>query len=244
MEFLLLQQEKYVPQLLSLWQEAFGEEKEEVLPFFREIFPLCRCFAAVEEETVCAVVYALPQVLRAGEKELPVAYFYAIATKKSHRGQGLASRLIAFAAEKMRAEGKAGILLVPANGGLFSFYEKLGFSVFCRRNCQEISRENSEIQECDEEIYLRARESFLGDVPHNVPPKVVLRHLRKYVWEGGCAAGEMTDKGFVFREALGDVSRLPRGGKALTKEPVTPYAMAMALSPDFPKEGYFAFAME
>ena len=244
MEFLRVKQEEYIPRLLSLWQEAFGEEKEAVLPFFREIFPLCRCFAAVEQEEICAVVYALPQVLRVREKDLPVAYFYAIATQKSHRGQGLASKLIAFAAERMQAEGKAGILLVPASEGLFAFYEKLGFSVFCRRNWQEIQEENGEIQECDEETYLRAREAFLGDIPHNVPPKVVLRHLKKYIWEGGCAAGEQTDEGFVFREALGGLTCLPRGGKALTKAPVTPYAMALALSPDFPKEGYFAFAME
>jgi len=242
MEFLSLKQEEYIPQLLDLWQEAFGESKEEVLPFFREIFPLCRCFCVVEEGKILAVVYALPQVLRMGQRELPMAYFYAIATAKSHRGRGLASRLIAFAEEEMRNEGMAGILLVPASESLFKFYEKLGFSVFCRRKRENLEKENGEIAECDEKTYLQKREAFLQNVPHNVPPRKVLSHLKRFCWDGGCAAGEMTEQGFVFREVLGHGAPMP--AKALTAEPITPYAMGKAFSPEFPKEGYFAFAME
>lgn len=248
MEFLLLQKEEYIPELLALWQEAFGEEKEEALPFFREIFPLCRCLAAVEGDEICAVVYALPQVLNMGAKTLPFCYFYAIATEKSRRGQGLASRLMGFALEEIKTEGFAGAILVPASERLFSFYEKLGFSVFCKRKWQKVSQGNVKFEECDEETYLREREAFLQDVPHNVPPAIVLRHLKTYLWEGGCAAGEETENGFVFREVLGDASALPTpdgsATMALTAEPQTPYAVSYALSPDFPKEGYFAFAME
>ena len=48
-----------VPQLIDLWREAFGEEKEAVLPFFREIVPLCRPFCVKDGDTICAMAYAL-----------------------------------------------------------------------------------------------------------------------------------------------------------------------------------------
>lgn len=241
-----------IPDLLELWTEAFGEEKEEALPFFREIFPLCRAWQAEERGVLCAMAYALPQTVRSGERELPAAYLYAVATKKEYRGQGIASRLLGEMENALRQEGVAGLLLVPANPGLFAFYEKLGLLPFSHRRWTEIFAGDGMAEVCAPEEYLALREGCLTDVPHNVPPAAVLNHLRLFRWPGGCGAAEQTEGGLVFRELLGD----PAGASAAVKAmgatvarallPAgdVPYAVAKPLTADFPKTGYFAFAME
>ena len=240
--------------LLDLWQEAFGESKEEALPFFQEIFPLCRPFRALEGDSLCAMAYALPQTLDWEGNSLPVAYIYAVATKKERRGQGLARRLLDFLGETLKAEGCKGLLLVPAGEDLFQFYEKLGFSVFCHRKPEKLHAASGELAPCGEKEYLLKRAALLGEIPHNTPPLQVLKHLECYLWDGGCAAGEMTPEGFVFREVLGDTA--PAGvivkaadqGHAhallFGEKGDTPYAVAKALWEDFPETGYFSFAME
>lgn len=238
-------------QLLALWQEAFGETKEEALPFFRENFPLCRPFTVKDGDTVCAMAYALPQTLQTDRSKKPVCYLYAVATKETFRGRGLASRLLTQMAQTLKDEGFAGLLLVPANPPLFDFYGKLGFLPFSFREKAEFDAAKWEISSVSPEEYLLRRQS-LAPVPHNVPPAKVLEHLSLYAWEGGCAAAEQTAEGVILREALGD----PRGigavigamgadrGTAMLPQGSTPYAVALPLCDGFPKEGYFAFAME
>ena len=240
-----------VSQLMDLWLEAFGETKEEVLSFFREIFPLCRPWCAKDGDTLCAMAYALPQTLKVGEKQLPVAYLYAIATRKSYRGQGLASRLLEELSRALRKEGFAGLLLVPANLPLFDFYEKLGFNPFSYRGKTVISAAECAVKPLSPEEYLAVREAFLPPV-HNVPPAAVLNHLHLFAWGGGCAAAERTGDGIVFRELLGDPvsaggvlqSFGAETGTAVLPMGDIPYAVAKPLTEPFPETGYFAFAME
>lgn len=241
-----------IPALMDLWMEAFGEGKEEVLPFFCEIFPLCRAWQAEEGGTLCAMAYALPHTVRIGETAIPGAYLYAVATKKEYRGQGIASRLLQEMEQALRVEGFAGLLLVPATAGLFAFYEKLGFLPFSFRDRMIIAAEAGEAEGCSPEEYLSLRDKYLGETPHNVPPAAVLNHLELFRWQDGCGAAERTERGTVFRELLGDPSgaawALTAMGEAtaLAILPAghVPYAVAKPLTADFPKTGYFAFAME
>ncbi len=241
-----------VPALVELWMEAFGEEKEAVLPFFREIFPLCRAWQAEENGTLCAMAYALPQTVRNGEKSWPAAYLYAVATKKEYRGKGIASRLLQEMEQALRKEGFAGLLLVPANPGLFAFYEKLGLLPFSFRDRVTVAAGAGVAEACTPEEYLTLRERYLTDVPHNVPPAAVLNHLKLFRWSGGCGAAERTEGGVIFRELLGDPtgasSALTAMGENTARAvlPVgdVPYAAAKPLRSNFPQTGYFAFAME
>ena len=240
-----------VPALIDLWQEAFGETKEEVLPFFREILPLCRPWCVKDGDTLCAMAYALPQPLHTEAGTLPAAYLYAVPTKREYRGRGLASRLLDEMARALKGEGICGLLLVPANLPLFDFYAKLGFSPFSHRGKQQIFAEDTPVSAVSAEEYRSLREAFAPPV-HNVPPAPVLRHLSLFAWEGGCAAAERTPEGVIFRELLGDVScaggvlrHMEAGeGTAILPEGDVPYAVACPLSEAFPKTGYFAFAME
>jgi len=241
-----------VPALMDLWMEAFGEEKEAVLPFFREIFPLCRAWQTEEDGVLCAMGYALPQTVRIGETDLPAAYLYAVATKKEYRGRGIASRLLQEMEQALRDEGFAGLLLVPANVGLFAFYEKLGLLPFSFRDWMTVAAEAGEVETCSPEEYLGLRKRYLREFPHNVPPAAVLNHLMLFRWQGGCGAAERTESGVVFRELLGDPSGAAAAltamgettARAMLPAGDVPYAVAKPLTTDFPKTGYFAFAME
>ena len=240
-----------VPQLISLWMEAFGEEKEEVLPFFREIFPLCRPFCVKDGDTVCAMAYALPQTMHTPHGDLPMAYFYAVATKKEYRGKGLASKLLDGMAATLQKEGFAGVLLVPANLPLFEFYAKCGFAPFSYRAFATVTASDAPAQELSAAEYAALRKTYLPGI-HNVPPAAVLEHLRRFSFPGGCAAAEKTERGIILREILGDIAQVggvvAAMGEADAKVHLptgeTPYAVCRPLTEDFPKEGYFAFAME
>ena len=238
--------------LMNLWMEAFGEDREQILPFFREIFPLCRSFAATEDGILCAMAYALPQTLQKGSARLPAAYLYAVATKTSYRGRGLATGLLRYAEQSLKEEGFSGLMLVPANAGLFGFYEKLGFLPFSCRSWRTVTAQKGPAASVTPAEYFCLREAYLQNIPHNVPPEAVLRHLSLFSWEGGCGAAEKTPEGLVFREVLGNEegaafaagSMGADSARCLCAGEETPYAVAKPLTEDFPSRGYFSFAME
>ncbi|MBP3313828.1 MAG: GNAT family N-acetyltransferase [Oscillospiraceae bacterium] len=226
------------------WMENFGETAEEILPFFRDTFPRCRVYRAVEDGNLCATLYALPQEMKVAGKTLPMVYIYGVATDKTLRGQGLATRLFAFAEEDLKHEGFGGAVLVPAGEHLFPFYEKLGYSVFCYRKPVELPAGNTEIASISADVYLRQREEYLVATAHNVPPVHVVEYHHLGVWDGGMGAWEETAEGAVYREILGKLPRPESPCKGLAVGNDKPYAVAKAFCQDFPREGYFSFAME
>ncbi len=229
---------------LRFWVENFQDTAEEILPFFRDIFPHCTVYRAEEDGALCATLYALPQEMRVGGKSLPMVYIYGVATAKNRRGQGLATRLFAFAEEDLRQRGVGGAVLVPAGEHLYPFYEKLGYSVFCRRKPVLLPAGDTEIAKISADVYLRMREEYFITTAHNVPPVPVLHNYHLGAWQDGMGAWEETADGRVYREILGTLPQgfAPCRGLAVGSD--KPYAVAKAFCEDFPREGYFSFAME
>ena len=86
-----------IPALKAIWNEAFAEDsRQDIDEFFETLYPNATGFCA-EDETgcVCAMLFALPQTIVKGEKQLKAAYLYAVATKKEHRGQGYCRAVMA-----------------------------------------------------------------------------------------------------------------------------------------------------
>ncbi len=229
---------------LRFWTENFEDTAEEIYPFFRDTFPHCTVYRAEEGERLCATLYALPQEMRAKGNILPMVYIYGVATAKAFRGQGLATALFRFAEEDLRQKGVCGAVLVPAGEHLYPFYEKLGYSVFCRRKPVVLPAGDTEIAKIPADVYLRLREEYFVATAHNVPPAHVVAYYHLGLWQGGMGAWEEGKDGRVYREILGTLpqSSAPAHGLAVGKE--KPYAVCKALSPEFPTEGYFSFAME
>lgn len=116
------------PQVIRLWQEAFGDTQAEIEDFFSCCGSLLRICLWEEAGELAAQLVLLPVTLvrDGGKASHPAQYIYAVATKQAWRGQGIATKLLQAVGALLSAEQKAGIL-VPAQEPLISFYEKRGF---------------------------------------------------------------------------------------------------------------------
>lgn len=113
--------------LISLWIEAFHESRESAETFFASAFSPARSMVCLEEDAVVAGLYWFDCLW--GEKK--VAYLYAVATKKSHRGKGICSKLMQKTHETLKERNYHGAILVPAEDSLFAFYARMGYTPCC-----------------------------------------------------------------------------------------------------------------
>ena len=82
----------------------------------------------MEGDQLRGMLTMLPMELWLAGQALPARYFFAIATDRRFRGQGISTRLMACAEDLAQQEGCAAALLVPAEGALFDFYARRGYA--------------------------------------------------------------------------------------------------------------------
>ena len=107
--------------LRDLFTEAFGDEGFTEL-FFRTGYAPERCLMAFSGEPLAALHWF--DCTLDGKK---AAYVYGIAAFEAHRGRGIGSNLIRSALAELKKRGYGPVFLVPAEGSLFGYYERLGF---------------------------------------------------------------------------------------------------------------------
>ncbi len=127
------------PELTSLWQEAFGDEKEYIDFVFDQFAGLDGVWLTEQDGAVAAYACVIPVTLGS----LRGVYLYGVNTKKELRGRGIMRGLM----EEIHAEAAhAGLdfaVLVPAGQKLFEFYEKLGYqTLFYHRIVEKEIRPN------------------------------------------------------------------------------------------------------
>ena len=170
--------------ILDLWAEAFGDSQEAVSHFFCS-FPDCISYAAEEDGQILSMVHALPQIL---SPDIPAAYLYAVATRRSHRGRGICKALLAFAEEDLKARFRCAVL-TPGEPELFRFYEKLGYETAFFRERTAFPGGTP----ISPAAYARLREEILT-VPHMVYDEPTLAYAQQvygltfYETAAGCAA--------------------------------------------------------
>ncbi len=109
-------------QVLTLWQEAFGDAKEDIdacLALFAQYL-----YVYKQEDKLLSMLMLLP--LSFGDKK--GEYVYAVATRKEARGMGLATKMLEEAKKRVEQHEIDFLALVPAKPSLFVFYEKRGFT--------------------------------------------------------------------------------------------------------------------
>lgn len=106
-----------------LWKEAFGDSDA-----FLDIFSAT---AYANERTNCIEIdgktVAALYWFDCEYAEKKIAYIYAVATAKAHRGQGLCHRLMEHTHRRLQAQGYAGALLVPGSRELVRLYADMGY---------------------------------------------------------------------------------------------------------------------
>lgn len=115
--------------LKQLWKTVFHDPDDFIDVFFQIAYSPDRCRFLMQDGQIVSALYWFDCQYQ-GRK---LAYLYAVATDPAHRRKGLASRLLVETHNHLLALGYSGSVLKPA-GGLFPFYERLGYHTNCYVN--------------------------------------------------------------------------------------------------------------
>lgn len=237
--------------LRSLWKEAFGDTEQFLDSFFSTGFSKDRCRCICENAQPVAALYWFD--CGWGDKRL--AYLYAVATAQSHRGQGLCHKIMDDTRALLQQQGYDGLVLVPAQPSLFSFYKKMGYRRFGGiRQWNTTAGEPVALTELDHVQYAALRTRYL---PENsvVQDGELLRFLGSYArfYQGAdflvCCAEE--DGKLTAYELLGNTAAASGILAALGLETGifrtlgdSPFAMYYSLTDDGTRPAYLAFALD
>ena len=236
--------ENQLPQLRSLWKEAFGDTDAFLDSFFSTAFAPDRCRCIAIDEQVAAALYWFDCRL----DSRPLAYVYAVATAKPFRKQGLCSRLMDDARQLLRELGYSGIVLVPGEKGLFSMYEGMGYRTCCHIRQFQCRRSETPaaMRSITAEEYARLRRQYLpagGVLQENENLQFLSSVCKLYAGDG-----------FLYAEGaelLGNSDAAPCILAALGKDRGTfrcpgediPFAMYLPLDAGAPPK-YFGLAFD
>ena len=242
-----------IAKLQTLWQEAFGDSNATVEAFFATGFSPDRHHAIYEGDTPVSALYWFDCEFQ-GRK---IAYIYAVATLKSHRGRGLAKKLMTQTHDILRQKGYAGAILVPAGKGLFDYYKALGYRTATGVERLECVAGGAPValEEIPPEEYAHLRRGFLpegGVVQEGVCLTFLQGFCKFYAGDGFVLSAALEDGFLQVQEFLGDPSLAPRILAALGAEkgrfhmPGTDsaFAMFLPLQEDCPAPTYFGLALD
>lgn len=244
--------EEQLPQLRSLWKEAFGDTEDFLDVFFTDIFTADRCRCVTAEGQVAGALYWLD----CSAQGRPMAYLYAVATQKSYRGKGVCRSLMGDTHALLRELGYAGCLLVPGEKELFQMYREMGY-----RLCSQVREFSCKAAEAPLPIrrvsaaeYAALRRRYLpeGGVLQEGENLTFLEKLMNLYAGDGFLFCADTENGQLFcPELLGDAQAAPGIVSALNAVSGTfrspgegkDFAMYHPLS-DTPAPNYFGLAFD
>ena len=166
-----------IAELQQLWQEAFGDSQEDIAEFFATGFSPQRVHCIWEDGKPVSALHWFDS--RLADKK--IAYLYAVATARAHRGKGLARRLMDETRTILTEKGYAGMILVPMQESLFGFYKKLGFTPATTINefiC-DAGPYPAPLTRIDAEQYARLRKTYLS-ANSVLQEKEVFAYLQTY----------------------------------------------------------------
>ena len=205
-----------IPELCTLWREAFGDGEDFFNIFLDTAYSAERCRCLTIDGSVAAALYWLDCEYESKK----IAYLYAIATKKGFRGRGLCRALMDDTHEHLRIRGYSAAILVPSEPSLFGFYEKTGYktcSSIGEFSCRAADK-SIVLTQIDKHEYATLRPAYL-------PPKSVIQEgenldflaaqAKLYKGESFLLAASEQDSELSALELLGDLSYAPEIVRAL-----------------------------
>ncbi len=242
-----------IPALRDLWKEAFGDTDSFLDAFFTAAFSPERCRCVIDNGEVLAALYWFDCSL----KKEKIAYIYAVATRKFHRGKGLCAMLMKDTHAHLKSLGFAGAVLVPSSEPLFGFYEKLGYKTCCFKDsfCASSGRERCKIREIDADEFVKIRRRFLtkgGIIQQNENTAFLKTMASFYVGEDFLlTARRKKDTLFAVeflgnREAAGGILTALdcKKGTFKTNGEGKPFGMFLPFKENTPVPNYLGFAFD
>ena len=243
----------HIPQLRSLWQEAFGDTDLFLDIFFRTAFSYDRCLCILDGNTVAAVLHWFD--CRVEQQKL--AYVYAVVTRPSYRGQGLCRRLIADTHELLKSRGYDSAALVPQKESLRKMYAGMGYE-----NSGGLDEFHCSAASCGIPVRAIGPTEFAALRAEMLPPQAVVQEgenltflaeqMEFFTGEGFLLAAYGEKDTLFCAEFLGDPANAPKilntlvfqQGRFRMPGDQIPFAMYCPLSSDSLKPSYFGFAFD
>jgi len=237
-----------IPDLRRLWKEAFGDTDEFLDIFFHRAFSYdrCRC-VSIDGEVVSALYW-----FDCTWQNKKLAYIYAVATAKSHKGKGLCRALMESSHRQLQKDGYDGAILCPQNEGLFAMYGKFGY-----RTCSYVQNfscvaggEPIELKEATPAEYAAVRRQLLPKnsvLQEGVTLEFFSTYARLYTGRDLALAAYPDEGELVVCELLGDPESAPqiltalgfKQGSFRVPGNQTPFAMYLSLTGDSAMPTYF-----
>lgn len=222
-------------QLIALWQEAFGDSEEEAAYYFAKRHRHENMLVYEADNKVVAMLSMLPLQLWAGQQHLQARYVFAVATALSHRGRGLSTALLSEAHRRMREEGTAASVLVPAEPHLVAFYTKRAYEPAFRIDQITLSGDDldeivpeGQVAPCEPQDYVRLRDAqYAGSALYARWDETALAFMKQSAEMGG---GAMLALNLNGQQAAALIE--PREGYLRVSELICPedsWPQAMAL---------------
>lgn len=246
-------EQSQVPQLHSLWKQAFGDEERFLDTFFAFGFSPDRCRCLTEAGRILAALYWF-DVETAGQKQ---AYLYAVATEESSRGRGFCRKLMADTHAHLSSRGYTGAMLVPEGEGLAAMYARMGYRYAGGQNrftCPAGPRP-ADLWRVSSEEYAALRRSLLpenGVVQEGSSLDFQGALMEFFAGEGMLLAAYEENGALHCPELLGDISAAGAAVKALNcregyfRVPggERHFAMFLPFSENAAEPGYFGIAFD
>ncbi len=236
-----------LPDLKSLWKEAFLDEDILIDTFFSVGFSPERCRCIQDDGFVAALYW-----FDCPWEDKKIAYIYGVATKKSRRGQGLCAALMEDTRRHLQNLGYHGAALVPADPALRAYYRKFGFQDFGGITQTDVFPTTPlPLGQLTKEEYAALRQQFLpqGGVGLAGDMLEYFSNLaRFYAGDGFLFASEGN---VVIPELLGHCPDIGGIAAALGVERLvvrtpgdTPFAMYLPLTDSKERPTYFGIALD
>lgn len=114
----IIETKQYSDEMISLWQEAFGDCREDVL-FFLENAVNKSCICYYTDDKLVSMFF----LVDCRVNDIRYKYIYAACTAAAYQGRGYMSELLAYCQEHYDY-----ILLIPADTDLVNYYRKRKFN--------------------------------------------------------------------------------------------------------------------
>ena len=246
--------ECHVSGLRRLWQEAFGDTDAFLDVFFETAFSVQRCRCVTQNDEVAAALYWFDCSCR----DRKMAYLYAIATAKAHRGQGLCSTLMRDTHKHLTEQGYSGAVLVPGSTSLFDFYRNMGYqnSGGMEEFCCTAASSGTPLRRIDIKEYAERRRALLpvgGVVQERENLTFLQTQATLYAGDGFLLVARGEGTTLYCAELLGDRTQAPAivkslgytTGKFRVPGETTPFAMYLSLDhQETPPPDYFGLAFD
>lgn len=131
------------PQVVALWQRAFGDSEAWVSRFWDLCFAPERILVLRQQGKLAAMASIFETDWLCGGRQTRLWYLYAVATQPEQSGQGLATALLEQAAVLAMQRGVEGLLLVPGETSLQAFYSARGYRPWGARQERQLFKPDS-----------------------------------------------------------------------------------------------------